>query len=203
LAFELGARVVIVDDGFQHQRLGRDLDILVHSGDPTPAPFPLGWGREHRSSVQSAGLLWWHQGDGSPNPRREAAADVVSRYAPCALLAADGRPVGDPSELRGVRVCVVAGVAAPDRFRKLLERLGARVVGEVHARDHGNLAHRHFRKAAATRPELLICTEKDLVRMHGHPELTALACRVEILRGERRLAQATDLLTGPEGSRLR
>ena len=74
-----------------------------------------------------------------------------------------------------------------------METLGARVVGQVFVRDHHRFSRRDLRRAAATRPDLMLCTEKDLARMRWCEEaavLTALVCRTEILRGAGRLDRA-------------
>lgn len=200
IAAERGARLVVVDDGFQHQRLARDLDIVVYHRDPAPAVVPLGDGREPRGALACADLLWLHLRDGGwiAEP---ASADVVSRVRPHGLLRADGT-VLPPSRLEGTRVCLLAGIAHPDAFRRLVERAGARVTGQVFVRDHRRFDRRHLRRAAATAPDLILCTEKDLVRMGNSREaghLTALACRTEVARGAERLDRALDAVL--EGTR--
>ena len=184
LAASTGANVVVVDDGFQHRRLARDLDILVHDGQ-------LG----ASEPGADADLLWQHLRDGTTHRAPGRAPDVVSRYVPLGLLdgAAGGVTTGGPRQLSGRRVCLMAAIAAPEGFRSMVQDLGARVVGQVFIRDHCLFGRRHFRRAEATGAELLLCTEKDLVRMTGRPgveRLVALSCGVEILCGEQRLEQA-------------
>lgn len=195
LAVELGAQVIVVDDGFQHLRLARDLDLIVFDGDPAPAVVPLGPGREPASALQQADLLWLHLRGGSSVVRQMATTPaVVSRNRALALVNVGGHAVG-PSCLAGARVVLMTGIAAPQSFRSIVESLGAVVVGEVNVRDHLPFRRRHFRRAAVTRPDLLLCTEKDLVRMAQDPRaarLTALVCRAEILAGASTLECALD-----------
>jgi len=196
IAVELGARVIVVDDGFQHLRLARDLDLIVFDGNPAPAVVPRGPGREPASALRRADLLWLHlRGGSSAVPRQMVAPPaVVSRNRALTLVNVGGRS-RDPSHLAGARVALMTGIAAPQSFRAVAESLGAVVVGEVHVRDHRPFRRRHFRRAAAMKPELLLCTEKDLVRMAHHAsaaDLTALVCRAEILAGASSLERALD-----------
>jgi tetraacyldisaccharide-1-P 4'-kinase len=85
----------------------------------------------------------------------------------------------------------MAGIAEPGGFRRLVERLGAVVVDQIDVRDHAPFRRRHFRRAARFRPDLLLCTEKDQVRV-PHPELVALGCVTELLAGEVRLGRALE-----------
>jgi tetraacyldisaccharide-1-P 4'-kinase len=106
--------------------------------------------------------------------------------------------VGAPAQLAGLRVWLMAGIARPRAFEELVRRLGARVVGTTFVRDHVPFGRRHFRRAARARPDLLLCTEKDLVRMTGSGyagELVALACTVQLTRGESHLARALEQVT--------
>ena len=190
-AVELGAQVVLVDDGFQHQRLERDLDLLM-----VDAPGELrGMLREPAATARLADLRWCHHRDG----RRPVVSDaqVESRYLPRALLGWDGGEVGSPGDLDGRRVFVLAGVARPAAFETLARDLGARVVGHCLLGDHHCFSRRHLRRAARTRPDLILCTEKDAVRMAGDPlarDLVALVCGVEFTAGERRLERRLDQL---------
>jgi tetraacyldisaccharide-1-P 4'-kinase len=87
----------------------------------------------------------------------------------------------------------VAGIAQPAAFKRLVQRQGARVVGAWWARDHHRLPHRHLQRAAVRRPDLILCTEKDLVRMTGQSaarDLVALTCTTSISRGRTHLERA-------------
>ena len=192
-AVELGARVVVVDDGFQHRRLERDLDLLlVDDPGETSGPRFL---REPASAGRLAQLTWCHRRDG--RPPTETGAHIASRYLPRALLAWDGGHVGAPGDLAGQRVYILAGVARPAAFETLARDLGARVVGSCFAGDHRMLKRHHLDRARRARPDIILCTEKDATRMAGSPmarELVSLACDVLLTRGARHLQRALDQL---------
>jgi tetraacyldisaccharide 4'-kinase len=190
LAVEHGAQVVIVDDGFQHLRLHRDLDVVLDDGPMLP--LPAGPGRELGLARRSADLLWRHARDGA-GPA--GPADVVSRSRPSHLLGVDGRDLGPAAQLAGRRVFLLAGIARPSAFARLVAGLGALVVGRAFVRDHRAISERRLRRAARARPDLVLCTEKDAVRLAGEAwaaDVVALCCRVELVGGAERLHRALD-----------
>ena len=195
-AVDQGAQVLVVDDGFQHRRLERDLDLLM-------VDEPRGWLlREPASAERFAHLIWCHRrdgGDGNADRGARSAEEletkVWSRNVPRSLLNMDGGEVGRSSDLRGKRVFLLAGVARPDAFEALVRHLGARVVGRIFVGDHRALRPRHLRRASRARPDLLLCTEKDAVKLagpHVGPDLLALACDVELTSGRELLDQALE-----------
>lgn len=219
-----GADLVLVDDGFQHLRLHRDLDVVLEAAPSAPllAAFP----RELRSSLRFASLRWWHDRTGrlldsvdvpgSPAlaPRGETEqvlahpvgdgchVDIVSSYEATALVDARGARLGCAEELAGRRVFLVAGIAGPKAFQELIVRCGGRVVGALLLRDHAELNERALQRALSRarheRPELVLCTEKDIVRSpHALDSVGAVAvrCWVRVLRGDGRLvARLADAL---------
>jgi len=183
----LGADVVLLDDGFQHQRLVKDVEVVCldarapwGSGRLLPAgPLrepPRALGRAHLVVLTAPG------GEGV------AAADLaaIRRAAPQAILATAAYQVqglrrladeagpaaagGDPwASLRDVPVLAFAGLAAPERFASTLAEGRLAVKGLVAFPDHhpyraGDLAHldREARRAGAL---ALVTTEKDAVRL--------------------------------------
>jgi len=185
LAAAQGAQVVVVDDGFSHLRLHRDLDILVLDPEEPLMPLPLGRAREPAAACAFADLIWHHSRQGRA-PSSSANASVSSQYVPTQLKGADGRVLGKASSLRGKRVFLVAGIARPGAFLEMVRGLGAQVVGQTFIRDHWPFSPAMLRQAADLQPDYLLCTEKDLVRMSGDPcarHLVALTCSVQIIAG--------------------
>jgi tetraacyldisaccharide 4'-kinase len=183
LAVSHGAEVVVIDDGFQHLRLERDLELVLLDDDLLP--LPAGRGRELGSARRSADLLWRHgRGGLRPDP---GEAQVLSRNVATSLIGLDGSDRGGADRLRGVRVFLVAGVAAPAAFDQIVGLAGATVVGRAFVGDHRPLDGRTLRRAARARADLALCTEKDAARMVGDGAasfLTALCCRLEMMQGE-------------------
>lgn len=195
-AAERGCDVVVLDDGFQHRRLARTLDlVLVSAEQGLPGPLlPRGPFREPRSALRRAhGVIVTRKS--APAARaeeitaqvREAAPEaVVSRVhlAPGALepLGA-GRPGGEAPGATGTEagvppapsgpVVVATGVAQPGTVRAALEAQGSLV---EEARDFPD--HYEFTEADATalaewaRGRPLVVTEKDAVKLERFDCLT-------------------------------
>jgi len=171
------ADVLILDDGFQHRRLARDLDIVLLDAD---APFgnrrllPAGTLREPPSALARADLLV------ITRSRREGAHPeierVVRRFNPGApLLCADHRTLGF-FDSRGRQATApqhalaFCGVGNPVRFKADLEQLGLRLSDFVPFPDHHPYSEAEIRSLERRADELaapLVTTEKDLVRVEA------------------------------------
>jgi tetraacyldisaccharide 4'-kinase len=191
----LGADALLLDDGFQHRALARDLDVVVlDAANPfgNGRLLPAGPNREPRGALGRAGLVWLSRADQADPVALAAARElareatgrepVESRHAPVDVLdGALGRAYG-LGELRGRRVLLLAGIARPAGFRRTLAALGAEVAAERVFPDHhrfsaGDLA-RALHAADAARCELVVTTEKDAVRL---PSEAAADARVRAL----------------------
>ena len=180
------ADALVLDDGFQHRTLYKDLEIVVVSGsDPwgNGRLFPRGSLREPLSALKRAGLVV------VTNPPtaaatsdiahvlrfRASAATVLSgAYRPTSLRRGDHVPAEAPEALRGRKVLMLAGLAAPGGFVETAEGLGAEVAGLVQFPDHhwytpGDLA-RVAARLGETGAEAVLTTEKDWVRLREMPQ---------------------------------
>jgi tetraacyldisaccharide 4'-kinase len=209
----LGADALVLDDGLQHRRLARDLDVVVlDAAHPVGNGLllPAGPNREPPTALGRAGLLWLSRVDQADPAslerwralaRRETGREAVeSRHAPVDLL--DGtltRSLGLP-RLRGLPVLLLSGLARPGAFRRTVEELGARVVGERRHPDHHRFGaadlEAAFSAAQAAGAALVVTTEKDAVRLDaaraGDPRLAVLTIEVELLAGAAALEEALD-----------
>lgn len=179
----------LLDDGFQHRRLARDLDVVLVTGrERGEALLPAGPLREGTGALRRAGIVV-RMGEGAA----PSAAALEARTKPALLVSSVGDEHGeDLSHLAGRRVVAVAAIARPGRFLADLEACGAEVVARVLRRDH------HFFDAddrreidrAAARADLVVTTEKDLVKLAaaGSPaQWRALRIAVEVDDEERLL----------------
>ncbi|MFZ5787775.1 MAG: tetraacyldisaccharide 4'-kinase, partial [Acidobacteriota bacterium] len=166
---ELGATVLVLDDGFQHWRLARDLDVVVVDGrDPLCLNGPR---REHPAALARVGAVVVMGG------AFEQASATLRRWTPNApLLGAAVVPTAvhvsgqsEPvSALAGRRVLAAAGIAAPGRFFRTLETLGAEVVGTRKYPDHHRLDAAEVAvlvRAAESRGALPVVTAKDAIKL--------------------------------------
>ncbi len=212
-ARHLRADVAILDDGFQHLGLARDLDIVVLDG---ASPFgnghllPRGPLRERPDALRRADLCWIAKVDeGDPKEVDAAAATareltgsepIRSRYRVSSILDGDLRREEPASVLRGRQVLLLAGLARPDSFRRTLGRLGAKVVGESLFPDHHPFTTKELEaalsRARAVGAELICTTEKDAVRipaaLRRHERIKIVRVETEIVEGADRLERALD-----------
>ncbi len=180
-AEKLGARTIILDDGFQHRRLARDLDIVLI--DAT-RPFgyerliPRGLLRESLRSLCRADLLVITRANQVEPAELASLRDALGRLAPGKpILGAvhrpggfhklDGRPVPTPDT--GRRVFLFAGIARPAAFQQTVRRLGFAPVGSRWYSDHYDYRPADVPSlvtaAREARADLLLTTEKDAVKL--------------------------------------
>ncbi|MDX9761477.1 MAG: tetraacyldisaccharide 4'-kinase [Desulfomonilia bacterium] len=155
---ELFSDLVLLDDGFQHRRIHRNLDIVLVAGDArSDALLPLGRLREPAGSLARADIVVHTKGAGLS----EMSAELV----PCSLI----DPSGAEEDLRGLRgrhVLAVSGIARPGHFAEMLQDLGA-CVDTLAFPDHHGFTRRDMEtiSARAQGKDLIVTTEKDLVRL--------------------------------------
>lgn len=201
LAVRCGADLFLLDDGFQHLALERDLDlVLLDARDPFGGERfpPRGRLREPLSSLARAdAFLWTYVGPDCPNPRhrqellrRNPQAPVFhARLPPAGLFDDQGSPV-DAERVERERSIAVSGVASPASFAASLNELGLSPRETLVFRDHQRYADRHLaairRAAGRARACWVVTTEKDAVKLAGRVglPLVCLRRRVEILEPE-------------------
>jgi tetraacyldisaccharide 4'-kinase len=190
------ATVHILDDGFQHLQLTRDVDlVIVSKADLDEAILPAGNLRESVITVRQAHAMLVPGSD-------EDATVVWARVSPVAGGSSPHdapelfrirtyydalRPVHSGDALRvgagGGRVIAVAGIARPERFFAALRAQGWEIVREMVFRDHHWFSDRDVqaitRAAAAADVDCVVTTEKDATRL-SLPSLFYLPMRVAI-----------------------
>jgi tetraacyldisaccharide 4'-kinase len=187
---------VILDDGFQHLRLKRDLNLLLINGARGFGDgwlLPAGPMRDRREAIARADAAVIVD-DGQErttalndsdqrllesrpllHARLEARA-LVSVEPPPEDLTAPPRWREHPLALEGRRVVAVSGLADPSGFHAMLARLGADVIATLDYPDHHDYGPYDVENIldAARRAEIVITTAKDLVKLEYFP-LTGLA----------------------------
>jgi tetraacyldisaccharide 4'-kinase len=180
---ELESEVLVLDDGFQHRRLARDLDIVL-----VDATCPWGYGhllprgllREPPSSLRRAGAVVLTRCD-QVNPADLAAlrqhivrlapgvplAETI--HQPLALLQNSGASTS-PASLGGATVAGLCGVGNPEAFRRTLTDLGARlcdfrVYPDHHAYRRGDVDDLLAWGRRLPGDAVVVTTQKDLVKL--------------------------------------
>jgi tetraacyldisaccharide 4'-kinase len=156
-----GSTVHVLDDGFQHLQLERDVDIVIVGRDDVarPATFPGGRLREPLDTLIAADAIVAADGD-----------VVVNGVGPHAAVFGARRVLGKPEGVSaGVPILAVAGIASPERFFDDLLASGYTAVRVLAFRDHHPYSRRDvqriFATARAAGAEAVLTTEKDFVRL--------------------------------------
>jgi tetraacyldisaccharide 4'-kinase len=169
----LGVTVHLLDDGFQHVQLGRDLDLVVATAeDERDRPLPGGRLREDVSTLRRADALL--VAGATPG---EASAFAARWDVPHAFAVARSRsvprliePWGQALRLgRDRPVVALAGIAEPDRFFDGLVQDGWTVAARIGLRDHQPVGPRDIDRLLGalerTGAAAVLTTEKDAVRL--------------------------------------
>ena len=201
---QLRADALVLDDGFQHRALARDLDVVVvDAASPTGNGrlLPRGPNREPWAALRRAQLCWISRCDQVPavalsalrHRLRDATGrpPVVSRHAAEDVLDGPLETSLGVDFLRGRRVLLLCALARPDGFRRTLADLGAEAAAERVFRDHHRFTAAELEEVlrAATRAgcDAVVTTEKDAVRLPpslaAHPLLRVVRIRAEIVEG--------------------
>jgi len=158
--------LIVSDDGLQHYRLARDIEIAVEDarGHGNGRMLPAGPLREPGNRKVDALVL-----NGEPHPER-AAAIARLKYFRMQLVPDGWYELGkapievehsiDPKALAGARLHALAGIGAPQRFFRTLEELGIRAVEHAFP-DHHAFSADDLRFDAC---DAVLMTEKDAVK---------------------------------------
>ena len=188
---------LLLDDGFQHQRLRRDIDVLIL--DAT-APFgngyvfPRGRLRECPSAMQRGTMVLLTRtrlalGVESLKARiRDIAPGMpigAVDFTPSQLIHLESGRTEHPTALRGERVVAVSGIGNPESFEAMLSAGGAVVAAHRVFSDHHEYSVEEVQQLAGHADELgatrIVTTEKDAVKLKAFSEKTRMwAVRIDV-----------------------
>ena len=169
-----GRRVHVLDDGFQHLRLARDLDLVcLDVRDLEDQPLPVGRLRERPAALSRADLVLL--------TRLEAASEaelgaLETRIGPgrtfrverrvAGFTTAAGAPQAPPK-----RAFLLAAIARPERLERDVAAAGVAVVGRAFFRDHHRFRPRELASVAEQArllgADAIVTTAKDVVRLES------------------------------------
>jgi tetraacyldisaccharide 4'-kinase len=167
-----GPRVHVLDDGFQHLRLGRDLDLLcLDVLDPDDRPLPFGRLREALPAAGRADLVLLTRLEAATEAGLRALEERFGvertfrvRRRPAGFFTLDGSPARPPA-----RAFLLAGIARPERFAADVQASGTTVGGRAFFRDHHAFGAADLdavvASARSARADAVVTTAKDAVRL--------------------------------------
>jgi tetraacyldisaccharide 4'-kinase len=202
--------VILLDDGFQHRRLARDLDIvLLDALEPFGFEhvFPRGMLREPASGLSRAQAVCLSRADVISADQRAMIMCRVGKLAPhaiwCELAHAPSQLVNADSKTRpldwlaGRRIAAFCGIGNPAGFRHTLAATGCDVAVWREFADHHAYTPADASELSAfardANAEALICTRKDLVKLDcnelGGVPIWAVEIEMQFLSGEESFRQ--------------
>lgn len=219
-ANERPVNVIVMDDGFQHRRLHRDLNIvLIDATNPFGHGYllPRGLLREPLSSLKRADVVIITRSDLVSEP---ALAKIEAAVIAAAPELADRilRVIFEPTTLRrrdgslmqlhaaaAANVHLMAGIGNPEAFETTAVRAGLHVTGTSWFPDHHHYLHADLeqvhRQAGASDGALVVTTLKDLVKLPLHCDNVAALEIAAVFPNERHLDMLRKvLLQAVEGS---
>jgi tetraacyldisaccharide 4'-kinase len=209
---ELESQIIVLDDGFQHRRLARDLDIvLLDALEPFGFDhvFPRGALREPLAGLGRADVIILTRADTVEAPQRESIRGRVKKLAPRAAWAearhaasdlfsaggsgiAGGTPSASLDSLKHVPLAAFCGIGNPAGFRHTIDSCGYSPTGFCEFPDHHAYTRADLDDLAAWAENLgaeaILCTRKDLVKIGlkqlGKLPLWAIGVDIEFLTGQ-------------------
>lgn len=197
------ADIVIMDDGFQHLALQRDLDIVlfnVRSPLDTARVFPGGELRESFGALKRAGAMVITGVDRRTEERAHAfkrflrerapqAPVFFGEYLPVCLLSSGQSEVFPADRAKRMKLCGFCGIGNPVSFRETLKKEGYGILGFRAFRDHHPYSAKDVDAliawAKAQGGQGLITTEKDFVKLKPYfGDFPILALKVELFMEE-------------------
>jgi tetraacyldisaccharide 4'-kinase len=173
---EYRAEVIVLDDGYQHRKLARDLDIVMIDGRTSLSNMrliPAGYLREPLCSLKRAHLIAYTGLSAGYVPETcegmENTPTIKVSYRPKMLSRIDGRKELLFSQIAGKKVLAFCGIGNPVSFRRTLQLLGANVAEMEIFPDHYQYCDSDIRKIKSLfeheRLDFIVTTEKDAVRL--------------------------------------
>ncbi|HDJ28903.1 MAG TPA: tetraacyldisaccharide 4'-kinase [Proteobacteria bacterium] len=182
--------IIIMDDGFQHRRLRRTVNIVMIDSQRLFGNgflLPAGPLREPISALQRADLVVFNKFDAHHTYFAKKSCKVFDFISPARLFTASYQlkslyNLRQPSrlltvdQLQGKKMLAFAGIANPDYFFQQLENIGIKLQHTLPFADHMNYDRKSLQKISQTAAscQLTVTTAKDAVKITAFPETCRL-----------------------------
>ncbi len=173
-----GADVIIIDDGFQHRRLDRDINIVCLDWNEPFGPgglLPLGLLREPIKALERADIIIYTNYDKNiPQNQNfpEFVQSIKCYYSSSLISCLCNIKTGvamDMADFRNKAIISFCGLGNPEKFKQSLKRVGISTERFVAFKDHYRYTHKDIvniiQEATALKSDCLITTFKDVVKI--------------------------------------
>lgn len=216
---EFGVDCLILDDGFQHFRIKRDLDIVViDSLNPFGAEnlIPRGSLREPLKNLGRADLFIISHSDQSKeqtiksiytklNNVNNDAPVCESIHRPVHIENITDGSILEPEWLKGKRIYGLSAIGNPESFTYTLKELGANLIKHKKFHDHHNYNREEIgdivSEAKALGADAIVVTQKDIVKIRNMDikdfNILSLKIEMQITKGIKMYEEAIDRVLSP------
>jgi tetraacyldisaccharide 4'-kinase len=179
---KFGANTLIMDDGFQHRRLVRDLDIIA-----IDATRPFGYGKMLPAGLLREPVASLKRADAVVITRCDQIAEtelseierklqtinpdvIIARsiHAPTYVQSADNQEIS-LEQLKDKKIFAFCGIGNPEAFLNTIKQLGANLVGSKVYNDHhhytDNCLADIYEQAEHLKADLILTTQKDWTKI--------------------------------------
>lgn len=179
--------VLVLDDAFQHLAIHRDLNLLLidaERGISNGNLIPYGILREPASEcIRADAIIVTKSNISSPNDILETLKNELKVKCPVfnfnfeanCFCSFDGKERRQIEQLAGMNLLTVSGIAQPDGFRKMLESFEGNIIDSLEFGDHHdyskNDVNKILKKEDELKPDFILTTEKDAVKLRQFSEL--------------------------------
>lgn len=207
---EVSPDIVILDDGHQHLKLKRNLNIVLFDALLPLSSYkvaPVGYLREGMTALSAADIVVINRVNQAEklkvrqlesmilNYAGPSVPIVKSSYRAVGFCDKDYKKVKEKNFILNKKVVCFAGIANPDSFFKLVEELGGEIVDQIVFSDHFNYSSSEIEsivRKAESLDALCITTEKDIVKVRSlssSKRIFYLEVGLEFNEGEGKLIQ--------------
>ncbi len=194
--------VVLLDDGFQHLSIKRDLDIVLIDTTMELKKYrtaPEGYLRENLKSLGDADIIVFTRCDLVDSKKlselkklifpylRHGVIEIESKLNPFGVINLDKKL--DLDFLKGKNINAFCGIGNPNSFFSALEKLGAQISKKYVFRDHHFFSEKEITrmlKEAGSKDTIFLTTEKDFIKIpksFQNDRIFYLGAKIEILKG--------------------
>lgn len=185
-ARQAGAEVLLLDDGMQHRRLKRDIEIAVVDGQDDLEKqhlLPFGRLRDLPERLRGADAVILHH---ATENWREAASKL-KKFTDAPIIPTSMQPSKETRvALKGKNLAYFCALGRPERFAATLQSLGCTILDNMHLRDHAAIEPKKLfsfcADAKAKGAEVLVCTAKDFIKLSE--DLSFLPLPVHVVQAE-------------------
>lgn len=180
--------IIILDDGFQHRNIYRDLDIVLVNSNLSKFKnrvFSFGNFREPWKSLKRAHLVFLTKsnviapaGKLQTKLRKAGLPIFKTTVIPSPYLLDNKNNKINIDYLSGKNAILFSGIGDPKSFTKIVERFNVRILDSINFRDHKNYSQSDIgkikRALIKTEADVILTTEKDFLKF-GETDLPIYA----------------------------